>query len=306
MRHDAGLDVGAVIHDGPKPGLLLGIDRGERSLECTVRLDRAHAGRLAAGSVRDVAPTVLVLTPMKQASAHLDRYFATLETLEQDPADISLGFLVSDSTDGTLEALRSRRPELERRYRKVTILERDFGFTVPEGMRRWSAAIQAPRRIVLARSRNHLLFGALGDEEWVLWLDVDVSSFPSDVVTQMLATGKSIVHPHCVVAPGGRSFDGNAWVDGGRTHMDALRGTGLVRLESVGGTMLLVRGDVHRDGLVFPAYPYGLRSPQARTRNLVNGRLGGELETEGLALMAKDMGHEVWGMPDLEIVHAPE
>lgn len=251
-------------------------------------------------------PTILVLTPVKQAAHVLDRYFATLATLEQDPARISLGFLVSDSTDGTADVLRARLPELERTYRRVTLIERDFGFQVPDGLRRWSAAIQAPRRTVLARSRNHLLFGALRDEDWVLWLDADVSEYPPDVVTRLLATGKSIVHPHCVVAPGDRTFDGNSWRDGGRTSMHDMRGRGLVRLEGVGGTMLLVRADIHRDGLVFPAYPYGTASPHARGRNLVNGELGGELETEGLALMAKDMGFEVWGMPDLEIVHRAE
>ena len=253
-----------------------------------------------------MAPSVLVLTPMKQAAGFLDRYFTNLAALDQDPADISLGFLISDSTDGTAEAQRERLPALTARYRRVTIVERNFDFAVPDDLRRWSAAIQAPRRIVLARSRNHLLFRALDDEDWVLWIDVDVASYPTDVVTQMLATDKSIVHPNCVVAPGGRTFDGNAWRDGGAVRMDRLRGQGLVRLESVGGTMLLIRADIHRDGLVFPAYPYGVGSPQARSRNAVTGRLGGELETEGLALMAKDMGHEVWGMPDLEIIHLAE
>lgn len=253
-----------------------------------------------------MSPTLLVLTPMKQAAAHLDRYFANLAALDHDPTLVSLGFLVSDSTDGTADALRRRLPELETRYRRVTLIERDFGFTVPSDLRRWSAAIQAPRRIVLARSRNHLLFRALDDEEWVLWVDVDVASYPPDVVSRMLTTGKSIVHPHCVVAPGGRSFDGNAWRDRGARTLHDLRGHGLVRLESVGGTMLLIRADIHRDGLVFPAFPYGTRSPHLRPQNAVTGRRGGEVETEGLALMAKDMGHEVWGMPDLEIVHHPE
>ena len=70
--------------------------------------------------------------------------------------------------------------------------------------------------------------------------------------------------------------------------------------------MLLVRADLHRDGLIFPAFPFGAGSTNAREGNAVTGRLGGELETEGLALMAKAMGHEVWGMPNLEIVHLPE
>jgi len=32
----------------------------------------------------------------------------------------------------------------------------------------------------------------------------------------------------------------------------------------------------------------------------------GEIETEGLGIMAKDMGVECWGLPDLEIGHAPQ
>ena len=31
-----------------------------------------------------------------------------------------------------------------------------------------------------------------------------------------------------------------------------------------------------------------------------------EIETEGLGIMAKDMGVECWGLPDLEIGHAPQ
>lgn len=253
-----------------------------------------------------VAPKILILTPMKNAARFLDRYFSNLASLEQDPADISLGFLISDSTDNTAEAIENRLPALRERYRSVTVIERDFGFTIPEGLDRWSAAVQAPRRAVLAKSRNHLLFAALGNEDWVLWIDVDVASYPTYVLTEMIATGKTILHPNCVIEPGGVSFDGNAWRNEGTLHMHGMLGRGLVRLDGVGGTMLLIKADIHRDGLIFPAFPYGVRSPHARERNDVAGRGGGEFETEGLALMAKDMGHECWGMPDLEIVHLPE
>jgi peptide chain release factor subunit 1 len=133
----------------------------------------------------------------------------------------------------------------------------------------------------------------------VLWLDVDVIDYPADVVERLLATGRSIVQPHCVLDHGGPTFDRNAWRDHGRLHMDALREEGdLVKLDTVGGTMLLVRSDLHRDGLVFPPYPYGRANPAARPGQ-------GELETEGLGLMARDMGHQCWGMPNLEIRHAP-
>jgi len=65
--------------------------------------------------------------------------------------------------------------------------------------------------------------------------------------------------------------------------------------------MLLVRADLHRDGLIFPPFRYGNKSGNARQRHPVWGR--GEIETEGLGIMALDMGTQPWGLPDLEIVH---
>jgi hypothetical protein len=132
----------------------------------------------------------------------------------------------------------------------------------------------------------------------VLWIDVDVIEYPSDIIERLLDTGKSIVHPHCVLDYGGGTFDLNAWRDHGRLHMDALRAEGdLVKLDAVGGTMLLVKADIHRDGLVFPSFPYGRPSAAARPGQA-------ELDTEGLGLMARDMGHQCWGLPNLEIKHA--
>ena len=252
-------------------------------------------------------PQILILTPVKQAARHLQRYFENLERLEQDPADLSLGFLVSDSTDGTFERLDERADALRSRYRRVVLARRDYGFAIPPGVPRWAPPFQLARRVVLARSRNMLLFTALADEDWVLWLDVDLEHYRPDVVSQMLATGKDIVQPHCVTAYGGPTFDWNAWRDKGRVRMDALRGgPDLVRLDAVGGTMLLVRADVHRHGLVFPPYLYGRQSRFARDPTPFVGHGVGEVETEGLGMMAKDMGVECWGMPNLEIVHLNE
>ena len=166
--------------------------------------------------------------------------------------------------------------------------------------------MQLARRAVLARSRNHLLFHALDDEDWVLWLDVDVIRFPRNIIERLLAYGKDILHPHCVKVNGGPSFDLNAWQDKGRVHMHDLRGQDeLVRLDAVGGTMLLVRADCHRDGLIFPPFLYGRRHPNARKRSdICLPDQEGEIETEGLAIMASDMNLQCWGLPNLEIVHA--
>ena len=140
----------------------------------------------------------------------------------------------------------------------------------------------------------------------MLWLDVDVIEYPSDILEQLLALDRDIVHPNCVVDYGGKSFDQNAWSGGGRKLLSDMRGRGIVRLESVGGTMLLVRADRHRDGLVFPPFFYGARCRWIRDPHPLRGHSLGEIETEGLAMMAKDMGIECWGLPDLEIRHHSE
>ena len=247
---------------------------------------------------------VLILTPVKQSAHHLPSYVAALERLSYPRDRLSIGLLDSDSTDDTFGALHALRDELDARFSRVTLLRRDFGFRMPPGVPRWTWEFQLVRRTVLAKSRNHLLVGALADEDWVLWLDVDVVDYPADVLERLLATGKDIVMPHCVVRPGGPTFDLNAWSDHGRLHLEDLRGgPELVPLDAVGGTMLLVRADAHRDGLNFPPYLYGRASPLARCPSPMPWDVG-EVETEGLGLMARDMGYECWGMPSLEIVHA--
>jgi hypothetical protein len=250
--------------------------------------------------------TVLVLTPVKQAAAHLDRYFELLARLSFPAGQLSIGLLEGDSTDGTYEQIGRRLEPLRERYRRVTLARWDAHFQFPEGVERWVAPFQFPRRVVLARARNRLLHAALQNEQWVLWLDVDVIDYPADVIEQLLASGKDIVTPHCVTRPGGPSFDWNAWRENGQVRLDQLRGQELVRLDGVGGTMLLVRADLHREGLVFPAFLYGRASPFARDPSPYDALGVGEVETEGLALMAKDMGYECWGMPGLEIVHPNE
>lgn len=251
-----------------------------------------------AGVRPELRPTVLILTPIKDASPWFDGYVERLASLTYPPACISLGLLESDSTDGTFEMVQHRLPQLRRSYRRAGLWKRDFGYQVPAGMHRGDPRIQIERRAVLARSRNHLLFHALDDETWVLWLDVDVVEFPPDLIERLLATGKEIVQPHCVLEYGGPTFDCNGWRDQGRFHLDDLRPEGeLVELDAVGGTILLVMADIHRDGLVFPSFLYGRESATMR-----RGR--GEIETEGLGVMAHDMGHICWGMPHLEVLHA--
>jgi hypothetical protein len=241
---------------------------------------------------------VLILTPIKDALISLEVYFQQIRRLTYPHARISLGFLESDSTDNTYAGVKQRLPSLRRDFRRVDLWKKDFGYRIPAGIHRSDAAIQKQRRAVLARSRNHLLFHALDDEDWVLWMDVDLVEYPRDIIERLLAVKRDIVQPHCVLEYGGPSFDRNAWRDQGKLHIDDLRGEGeLVELHAVGGTMLLIRADLHRDGLIFPPFPYGLHNDRIRPGEPC------EVETEGLGIMAGDMGHSCWAVPGLEILH---
>jgi hypothetical protein len=240
---------------------------------------------------------ILILTPVKDAAGFLPGYCKRVLGLSYPHELISIGFLESDSVDSTFAVLQARLPALRREFRRADLWKQDFGFRLPPGVNRGVEAVQLERRTVLARSRNHLLLHALDDEDWVLWLDVDVIEYPQNILQQLIGAGKKIVQPHCVLEYGGPTFDCNGWRDHGRLHLDDLREEAeLVGLDAVGGTMLLVHADLHRDGLIFPAFPYGKENPLVRP-----GR--GEIETEGLGIMARDMGQQCWGMPRLEIRH---
>ncbi|MFQ5485209.1 MAG: hypothetical protein ACE5DO_07730, partial [Desulfobacterales bacterium] len=173
----------------------------------------------------------------------------------------------------------------------------------------WETSQQFKRRSIMAKSRNYLLSEALEDEEWVLWIDVDVARWPGDVIEQLLTAKRDIVAPNCLSVRTGVTFDYNTFklkpgaenldwspyiMDGilqppigyGRLYLSDLRKYDCVEIDAVGGTMLLIRADLHREGLIFPPFSYKLH-----------------IETEGLAQMAKDMGYRSWGLPNLEIFH---
>jgi len=251
-------------------------------------------------------PRVLVATPVKNAVPFLEGFFAGMRGLDYPKEKLSLAFLESDSGDATVPRLEALMEEYGGEFAGVRLMRRGFGYR-PTGAR-WTGSEQRRRRGVLAKSRNLLIEGALGDEEWVLWVDVDVISWPADVLQRLLATGREIVTPHCVQEPGGASFDLNTFVfrdaekgDGEecmrdglfqpergetRLYLESFRDQAEVEVDGVGGTMLLVKADLHRDGLRFPARPYR-----------------GFIETEGLAFAARDFGVKCWGLPQVEIIH---
>jgi Anp1 len=252
-------------------------------------------------------PYIQILTPIKDGRIFLPHYFHNLRQLQYPPDRLSIGFLESDSQDDTFKLLERNLPTLRSHFRRVDLYKRDFNFQLSTP--RWEDSIQIKRRSILAKSRNFLLSKCLDDETWVLWLDVDLHSYPVDIFQNLLAVNKEIVTPECILQNTDRSYDLNTFklkdeaenqdwtqytIDGvkmppkgvGRLYLEDLRSFDLVEVDSVGTTMLLVKADLHREGLNFPSYSYK-----------------GHLESEGLAMMAKDMGVSSWALPNSKIVH---
>jgi len=251
-------------------------------------------------------PKILILTPVKDAERFLPSYFDLLRNLSYSHDSISVAFLESDSVDNTYAWIQNKLPELQSEFAKAKLFKRDFNYH--SDLPRWEPSQQFKRRSILAKSRNYLLSQALEDEEWVLWIDADVISWPDDVIEQLLDAQKEIVVPHCVtensktfdlntfkLKPGVEKWDWSPYIlDGilqppvghGRLYLGELRHHERIQVDGVGGTMLLIPANLHREGLIFPPYSH---------KHFI--------ETEGLAVMAKDMGYSCWGLPNLEIVH---
>ncbi len=252
-------------------------------------------------------PEILILVPVKDAENYLPNFYNNLKALTYPHDRISLAFLESDSVDNTYTAIERYLSQLQEEFANVKLFKRDYAYR--SSLPRWEKSQQFQRRSIMAKSRNLLLSQALENEEWVLWIDVDVARWPNNVIEQLLAVQKDIVVPNCLSLQTGETFDYNTFklkpgsdaidwsphiTDGilqppkgfWRFYLSDLRQHDCVEIDGVGGTMLLIRSDLHREGLIFPPYSYKYH-----------------IETEGLTLMAKDMGYQAWGLPNLEIYH---
>ena len=276
-----------------------------------------------ASARRGVSPTTLlaaspsggnvaILVPLRDAAQHIEPFLAAVAQLDYPKEKIKLAFCEGDSTDGSWERLQTAVAPLAKAYRGVVTLQKELG-TQLDRARRDSRGLQRARRSGIAKVRNHLIdHGLAEDDDWALWIDIDVWRFPADVVTRLIATGQRIVVPNCVKVAGGDSFDLNSFIttrptrdyhyyrhmrDGlyqppprapGRLHLSDVRHLETIGLDGVGGTMLLADAALHRGGLRFPEIPY---------RDLI--------ETEGFAALANDLGIRPIGLPRLEIQHVP-
>ncbi|MCJ1246392.1 Golgi mannosyltransferase complex subunit [Trapelia coarctata] len=180
---------------------------------------------------------------------------------------------------------------------------------------------QRERRAAMSRARNSLLFTTMGPSTaWVLWLDADIIETPPTLIQDLASHDKPVIVPNCFqryTDENGkkaiRPYDFNSWVDSEtaqelakkmgpddillegyaelatyRTLMANVAETGrgrdqskIMSLDGVGGTALMVKAEVHRDGAMFPPFAfYHL------------------METEGFAKMARRLGWKCFGLPN--------
>ncbi|ORY01832.1 alpha-1,6 mannosyltransferase subunit [Clohesyomyces aquaticus] len=187
---------------------------------------------------------------------------------------------------------------------------------------------QKVRRAAMAKARNSLLFTTMGPmTSWVLWMDADIVETPPTLIQDLAAYDVPIIAPNVfqrfyntdTKSQDIRPYDYNNWIDSptakemgakmgkddilleGYAEMATYRSlmakmydasadpTAKVQLDGVGGATLLVKAEVHRDGAMFPAFPF---------YHLI--------ETEGFAKMAARLNWKSYGLPNYLVYHDNE
>ncbi|KAG7377378.1 hypothetical protein PHYPSEUDO_011748 [Phytophthora pseudosyringae] len=250
----------------------------------------------------------------------VDDFFTLVGSLNIPQEKTSVALLTSSHAE-FLKLKELFRTQIQQYSSLSVIFRNDFS---PDGLtrdNRHDDHLQGDRRRMIARYRNYALLSTL--QTWhqhVIWLDADVSEIPADLIPKMTQSGLDIIHPLCAQKYGdgdGDSwflYDRNAWVGHRKVrpplstdfvpgplsskNMEDLNRENktVVQLDSVGGAMLYVRADVHRQGVIFPVH------------YIIGSEWGAEgydgIETEGMCYTAHFLGFKCWGMPKEIIYHS--
>ncbi|ETO75650.1 hypothetical protein F444_08783 [Phytophthora nicotianae P1976] len=295
---------------------------GENSLPG--RHFRLENTKLLSQSSNKNADSVLVMVVLKDTESWGEGrtakdFLELLGTFDYPKEKMSVTVLTSSISE--FEVVEKHLKQQIERYSRLSVLFRD-DFALPAVVTRENRhdnSVQVNRRRVIARYRNFALLATM--ELWhqhVVWLDADVQKVPSGLLKKMIRSGLDIVEPMCVrMKANGKDwyeYDLNAWVGQRKVRRSArdsnfVPGDSSVKrmiqfhgieetfvpLDSVGGTMLYVKADVHRQGVVFPVH------------HLIGSEWTSEgydgIETEGLCYVAHFLGFKCWGMPNDLIYH---
>ncbi|KAF7514876.1 hypothetical protein G7054_g14926 [Neopestalotiopsis clavispora] len=267
----------------------------------------------------DIEPEILILVLNKDQSSWSKDFRSTdrsiydfldlLVSTGLDFTNVTLGFMTTSQDEfAEMKVASSELPFA----RTVLVYQQDDGpkFSYQE---RHSPIVQRERRAWIAALRNYLTLRTLDDEEHIFWMDADVVEFSDGILQTMLSHTAArddvgILTTRCqqhLI----ESYDKNAWViDKERAHLlgpvddearqdvlselvgsrryadEIIKGTSdadLIPLDSTGGTLLYIRSDLVRRGLVFPTYNV-VGSTWSQ-----DGWIG--IETEGLCYAASHM-----------------
>lgn len=275
---------------------------------------------------------VLILTPLRDASMHIDKHFELISLLTYPHRLIDLAFLVGDSTDETLAVLSKEVERVQKNeeiaFHSILIVEKDMGVTHSQDVEdRHSFKAQGPRRMAMGRARNYLLSAALKPEHsWVYWRDVDIVDSPKTIIEDFVAHDKDILVPNIwfhrykdqngkLVDIEGR-FDYNSWqeTDDSRKALanlpkDMVVAEGYKEIKTYRKYMAKM-GDwrknkdeeIELDGVggvniiaKADVHRSGINFPCYPFEN--------QAETEGFAKMAKRAGYGVFGLPNYVVWH---
>jgi len=275
---------------------------------------------------------VLFCVPLRDAAAHLPMFFNHMKNLTYPHNLIDLSFLVSDSSDDTMEVLKKNLLEIqsdlnkEMRFGEIEIFEKDFGQIIGQSFSdRHGFEAQGPRRKLMARARNWLWTVSVKPyHSWVYWRDADVETVPATILEDLMHHGKDVIVPN-VWRPlpdwlgNQQPYDLNSWAESEG---------GLQLANTLGEDAVIVEGYVEyatwRPHLAYLRDPYGDPEVEmdldgiggvsilARARVF---RTGGHFpafsfekhaETEAFGKLCKRMGYSVIGLPHYVIWHIYE
>lgn len=226
-------------------------------------------------------------------------------------------------------ALRQSKREKKLNFKKITLLRQDSNSLQSQLEKdRHAFKVQKERRSMMALARNSLVFSTIAPTTaWILWLDADIVETPPTLIQDLTAHNKPVLSANVyqrftdseTKEPSIRPYDFNNWIESeeglkiaaslsddeiiveGYAEMATYRPlmahfydakgdkNAQMNLDGVGGGAVMVNADVHRDGAMFPSFPF---------YHLI--------ETEGFAKMAKRLGYEVVGLPNYLVYHHNE
>ena len=134
--------------------------------------------------MRQNRPQIMIGAPVHQRAWILPVYLRHLENLDYPPEQISLGFVVNDSTDSSLAILEEWKQREGPRYGRVEIVVKNLGF--PQDVRSNRHRDRIFTR--LAQVRNALLSLAQ-KEDYLFSVDTDILVGP-DTLSRFLANDK--------------------------------------------------------------------------------------------------------------------